>query len=62
MTMEKQPFEDVSPVKKGCFSTVMLVFEGVSWMKKNTCGLCWGQVWYRNQCSDSETLIDLKKT
>ena len=30
MTMEKQPFEDVSPNKNWCFSIVMLVLEGVS--------------------------------
>ena len=29
MTMEKQPFEDVSPIKKWRFSIAMLVFRGV---------------------------------
>ena len=29
MTMEKQPVEDVSPIKNAEFSVVMLVFRGV---------------------------------
>ena len=29
MTIEKHPFEDVSPIKKWLFSIVMLVFGGV---------------------------------
>ena len=31
MTMEKQPFEDVSPIEDGVFSVLMLVFGGVFW-------------------------------
>ena len=32
MTIEKQQFEDVSPIKHGDFQPVMLVFGGVSQM------------------------------